>query len=240
MTLAATMHMPSSADILVGTQGVAGRRAPGWSGTIMMRVLRRVLAPAVGKVLRSRFSRSEARIILDGAFRDYERQRACIPEERELGARLMVHFAALTVGFYRSLRARGMTDADARRLTAEVTWLVYEKMAGVPWLIARLSKGTPYERLERATRLFRSFPFRAPGYDMVDVPGGAGVVAFDVRRCPVAEYFRAQNLPQLCVDAWCNLDVPLARKWGGRLERTGTLAQGADRCDFRWRIAKGA
>jgi ubiquinone biosynthesis protein len=70
----------------------------------------------------------------------------------------------------------------------------------------------------------------------VDVPGGEDVVAFDVRRCPVAEYFRAQGLSQVCVDAWCNLDLPLARKWGARLERTGTLAQGAERCDFRWHL----
>jgi len=40
----------------------------------------------------------------------------------------------------------------------------------------------------------------------------------------------------LCVDAWCNLDVPLAEKWGSRLERSTTLAEGAERCDFRWRL----
>ena len=84
-------------------------------------------------------------------------------------------------------------------------------------------------RLERATRLFRRFPFRAPSYDIVDVPRGDDVVAFDVRRCPVAEYFQSQGLSQVCVDAWCNLDVPLARKWGARLERTGTLAQSGRR-----------
>jgi ubiquinone biosynthesis protein len=205
----------------------------------MMRVLRPLLAPAVRRVLRSRFSRREIRVILDEAFKDYERQRPQVPHEQEVGARLMVHFAALTVGYYRSLRARNVTDEDARRLTADVTWLVYEKMAAVPWLVARLTRVTPYDRLERATQLFRRFPFRAPSYDMVDVPGGHDVVAFDVRRCPVAEYFRAHGLSQVCVDAWCNLDMPLATKWGARLERTGTLAQGAERCDFRWRVKGG-
>jgi ubiquinone biosynthesis protein len=71
---------------------------------------------------------------------------------------------------------------------------------------------------------------------MVDVPAESNVVAFDVRRCPVAEYLSAQGLSELCVEAWCNLDVPLASKWGARLERTGTLAQGAERCDFRWHL----
>lgn len=142
----------------------------------------------------------------------------------------------MDAGFYRTLLAQGVTDDDARRLTAGVTWLVYEKMAAVPWALARLTEKTPYDRLRRATQWFRRFPFRAPSYDMVDVPADADVVAFDVRRCPVAEYFQAQGLSHVCVDAWCNLDVPLAKKWGARLERTGTLAQGAERCDFRWRL----
>lgn len=30
---------------------------------------------------------------------------------------------------------------------------------------------------------------------------------------------------------------PLAEKWGGSLERTGTIAMGRPRCDFRWRVA---
>lgn len=205
----------------------------------MIRLIRPILAPAVRRTLRARFSRTDVRRILDDTFKDYGQQLPRIPREQELGGRLMVRLAALTAGFYRALRTRDVADEDARRLTGEVTWLVYEKMSAVPWLVARLTKATPYERLERVTQLFRRFPFRAPSYDMVDVPGGDGVVAFDVRRCPVAEYFRAQGLSQVCVDAWCNLDVPLAKKWGSRLERTGTLAQGAERCDFRWRVERG-
>ena len=47
---------------------------------------------------------------------------------------------------------------------------------------------------------------------------------------------QAQRLAQLCVGAWCNIDVALAKKRGARLEHTGTLAQGAERCDFRRRL----
>jgi ubiquinone biosynthesis protein len=202
----------------------------------MIRLLRPLLAPAVRRALRSRFSSPDIHGVLDEAFDDYERQRSQLPKEKELGARLMVHFAALTAGFYRALFGRGVPDEEARRLTAEATWLVYDKMAAVPWVLARVAKRTPYDRLRLATELFRRFPFRAPSYDMVDVAAAANVVAFDVRRCPVAEYFEAQGLSQVCVDAWCSLDVPLAKKWGARLERTGTLAQGAERCDFRWRV----
>ena len=204
----------------------------------MIRLLRPLLAPAVRKVLRGRFSPLELRRVLDDAFADYEERRAGLPKEKEASARMMVRFAALTASFYRTLVARQIPEAEARRLTADVTWLIYEKMATLPWAIARLTETTPYARLRRATQAFRRFPFGPPGYDMVDVPAPPDVVAFDVRRCPVAEYFQAEGLSPVCVDAWCNLDIPLATKWGARLERTGTLAQGAEQCDFRWRLER--
>jgi len=209
-------------------------RGPGaWR---LMRLLEPLLAATARGALRERFSADEIARILDDAFADYSGQRARLPMERQAGGRLMVHFAALTAGVYRALRARDVSERDARRLTAEMTWRVYEKLAAVPWAIARATRASAFGRLERATRLFRAFPFGAPSYDMADVPAEAGVVAFDVRRCPVAEYFRAEGLSELCAEAWCNLDVPLATKWGARLERSTTLAQGADRCDFRWRV----
>jgi hypothetical protein len=136
----------------------------------------------------------------------------------------------------RALLERGLAEAEARRRTADVPWSVYEKMAAIPWALAQLLERRPYGRLKKATDLFRRFPFRAPSYDIVDVPAERDVGAFDVRRCPVAEYLRAHGLSELCVDAWCNLDIPLAHKWGARLERTGTLAEGAERCDFRGRL----
>jgi ubiquinone biosynthesis protein len=202
----------------------------------MIRLLRPLLAPAARRALRDRFGPEEIGCILDDAFRDYERQRPLLPREMQTGPRWMVRCAALTAGLYRALVKRRLTEIEARKRTAAVTWLVYEQMARIPWMLARLIERKPYERLKKATDLFRRFPFRAPAYDMVDVPAEGGVVAFDVSRCPVAEHLRAQGLPVLCVDAWCNLDFPLANKWGARLERTGTLAQGAECCDFRWRV----
>jgi ubiquinone biosynthesis protein len=50
----------------------------------------------------------------------------------------------------------------------------------------------------------------------------------------VAEYFLRHGEGDLCYATFCRLDFPLAEQWGGRLERTGTLAIGAPVCDFRW------
>jgi hypothetical protein len=213
--------------------GRGGTRAPGRSWVWLLRPL---LTPLVSRALRARFSRREARRLLRDALRDYDHQRSSILREREAGTRFMVHFAALTLGLYRALLARGVGEAEARRWTSEVTWLAYEKMAVIPWALAASTTRNPLRRFKRATNLFRRFPFRAPTYDIVDVPSEEDVVAFDVRRCAVAEFFQARGFASLCVDSWCNLDPPLARKWGARLERTGTLAQGAERCDFRWHV----
>lgn len=77
-----------------------------------------------------------------------------------------------------------------------------------------------------------TFPFNAPGYIIETVPVASGT-AFNVMRCPVAEYFRKQNAVDLCTSSWCNLDYPLAELTGEKLVRTRTLVKGDHHCDFR-------
>ncbi|NOY09467.1 MAG: L-2-amino-thiazoline-4-carboxylic acid hydrolase, partial [Spirochaetes bacterium] len=60
------------------------------------------------------------------------------------------------------------------------------------------------------------------------------VVAFNVYKCPAAEFFKEHKLSELCVKSWCNLDYPLAEKWKVKLERTKTIAKGNELCNFRF------
>jgi ubiquinone biosynthesis protein len=76
------------------------------------------------------------------------------------------------------------------------------------------------------------FPFNAPGYLIENVAAQKGT-AFDVVRCPIADYFRGQGAADLCSASWCNLDYALAELTHEKLVRTKTLAHGDDRCDFR-------
>jgi hypothetical protein len=204
-----------------------------------MNALRRfasLLVLAARRGLAARFDHASIRAVIDDALADYEAQRPHLPRETSLGGRVMVHLAALTIGLYRALLDRGIPEEEARDLTARVTSQVYNRMATVPTVLSGLLARSTHDRVRRATDLFRRFPFSAPSYDMVDVAGGSDVVAFDVRRCPVAEYFRAQGLGDLCVESWCNLGFPLAERWGARLDRRTTIAGGATHCDFRWRV----
>jgi L-2-amino-thiazoline-4-carboxylic acid hydrolase len=72
----------------------------------------------------------------------------------------------------------------------------------------------------------------------VSVPGGYGL---DVTRCPMADYFRDLGLGPLCEQTICVQDERVAREYGGpagiRFTRQGTIAGGAERCDFRYRPA---
>jgi len=84
--------------------------------------------------------------------------------------------------------------------------------------------------------LFMRFPYNKPGYAIEYVVAGDEVVAFDVYRCPVAEYFVREGLSDLCAVCFCDLDFKLAQEWGLKLHRLHTLSRGGDRCDFRFSL----
>ena len=203
-------------------------------------LLRLLLTPAARRALGGSLPPRDVGHVLQETWRIYDQLVPSIPKEPTWGGRLMVRLAACAVGLYRALLQMNIPDEEASRLVSAVAWLVYEKMAVPPRVLASLFRRDPRRRLKMATDLFRWFPFGPPSYQMEEVPAEAGVVAFDVLRCPVAEFFRREGQPQLCVSTFCQLDFPLARVWGGALERTGTIAAGAARCDFRWRVSPEA
>ena len=200
----------------------------------MKMLLKLLLSPAARRALRGSLPSKEVGHILQETWRMYDQLVPRIPKESTRGSRLMLRLAACAVSLYRALLQKSFSAEEASRLVSEAAWLVYAKMALPPRVLATLLTRNPLGRLKIATDFFRWFPFGPPSYRMEDVPAEAGVVAFDVLRCPVAEFFRQEGLPELCVHTFCELDFPLANAWGGSLERTGTLAGGAKRCDFRW------
>ena len=158
-----------------------------------------------------------------------------LPAASTLGASIMTRLAAMTTAVYQSLRQAELPEAEAKEKTAQVSWLVYQKVTMPPWWLTRLLARNSLVRVRRAMGWFMRFPYTAPGYQMQFVPAAVDTVAFDVHRCPAADYFAGRGLSELCVSAFCNLDYPLADKWGVTLERPQTLASGAAFCDFRFR-----
>ena len=155
--------------------------------------------------------------------------------EPTLGANIMVRLAALTAGLYHTLVAQGVSPDEASQWTSSVTWEVYSVLVAPTWKLTGVGARRPIHRVRRAMDLYMRFPYASPGYEMEYVRTERDCVAFDVHRCPAAEFFRRQGLSDLCATAFCNLDYPLAESWGVTLERSQTIARGASHCDFRFR-----
>lgn len=188
-------------------------------------------APAV---LVQYYNNEETQEILRAYWQRYLRLRSDVPSLPTLGGSVMVHLAAMSTAFYQELTARGQKEEVATQLFYDIAWKVYVKMGKFSWWFAGFGNHTTYNRLLKSTQLFRSFPFNSPSYIWEDRKSENNTVAFDCVQCPVAEYFQTKGLSKFCAATWCALDYPLAEMWDSKLERTGSIAGGADKCDFRW------
>lgn len=191
-------------------------------------------AKAARQILAPNYSKNEIRGILDSYWKRYKKLRPEVPATPTIGGSLMVHLAAMSTAFYQELKTRGENDETTTKLFYDIAWKVYQKMGKFSWSIAGRGTRKNHERLRKATDFFRKFPFNSPSYQWKDIATNDNTVGFDCFKCPVAEYFQSKGLSQFCAATWCALDFPLAEMWNAKLERTGSIAGGADKCDFRW------
>lgn len=135
---------------------------------------------------------------------------------------------------YRAMQEHGLSPEQARQIIEEINWEVFGSGTMAAFMLSRLRSSKLQTRIQWISDLLffalftRPFRRQAVSYDKG--------IAFDVVRCPVAEYFRQQGIPELTRYAACNLDHRMAQTWGVALERSQTLAAGDARCDFRFRI----
>jgi L-2-amino-thiazoline-4-carboxylic acid hydrolase len=181
-----------------------------------------------------RFTRADVDRMLARAWSDFDRRAPQLPHEPTLGARQNLLLACLTLSMLGALLAEGIERDYAIELVGNACWKVYAQWGQIPRVLSRLRTRDGAERMRASVDMFLRYPFNRPGYRYADVPEPSRR-GLDMLRCPVAEYLAAQGASDLTVGTWCNLDYQLARMWGGELERHGTLAGGAGRCDFRFR-----
>lgn len=182
-----------------------------------------------------RFTRADVRRIAKDAWRSYDNPNASVPKASTVGARMNLQLACITLTFYQTLRAHNVSADDALEYISEAAWRIYRGWGHLPQVIAAALARQPLKRLRVATDLFRRFPFNPPAYLMEDIASEIEV-AFHVHRCPVANYFLANDAGEVCVGVWCNQDYALAEQWGGKLKRDKTLAKGDDHCNFHWYV----
>jgi ubiquinone biosynthesis protein len=184
-----------------------------------------------------RFTRADVRRILEHGWHNFRLLAPDIPREATVGNRMNMMLACVTLAMFQALLSEGVDRAYGTELLADAAWRIYRLWGLVPRAIARLRSRDPVERMRLQVNLFLRFPFNPPGYQLTRLPADDGS-AFDMHRCPVAEYFREHQAADVCVGTWCNLDYGLAEGWGGRLERTGTLAAGDSACRFRFKAMR--
>jgi L-2-amino-thiazoline-4-carboxylic acid hydrolase-like protein len=189
-----------------------------------------------------RFTRVEVDRSIDQAWRRFQALAPSLPLEPTVGSRMNVKLAALTISLFQVLLDGGIERAYAIELVSDTIWQVYRKWGRIGQFLDRVLPRALVKPMRNETDLKRrvrkdgtvvlNFPFNPPGYLAQYVPT-KGALGFDMIRCPVAQVFRAQGAADLCWASWCDLDYALGEMQGIRLQRTTTLVEGADRCDFR-------
>jgi len=169
------------------------------------------------------------------------------------GNRLMVEFAVFTVAGYRAMLERGVDQAQAAALIADIGWDVYAwglKVASLPF---RLTSRDPEWRIKRTIRLLLYFPFSAPGkpgYSVEVNEEGRDILTI-FTHCPPQTFVRGivrsrGDLGDLeaFYQSWCSYDWPGADIIAGdnhigHYERTKTLSRGDSACDMCWMAHAG-
>ncbi len=174
--------------------------------------------------------------LLAAVRRNYGRMAGQVPWPDQQVNRIILSYLLLPIAaVYTALRERGRTEQEA---ADAVTRAALALIAGPEGLVLR-----PLVRTEAGRRLFmREVPrivdaMPGPAWAVTWAERSDKRVAFDVTRCYALETLSlldtAPATAAVCADddAICSGLCPQIR-WS----RTGTLATGADRCDFCWEL----
>jgi hypothetical protein len=171
-----------------------------------------------------------------------ERFQALLPELPYIGGkenRLTenLYLTAAMLAFYRVLSERGKPIDEIARILYLGSESLYSSF---PFsLMLRLGGLTMFsrKRLEQAKReAAASHERKYPGDWVKDVVEGDGktfLFGTDYLECGIVKYLNAQGAPELA-PYLCWLDYPMMKVMRVGLVRTETIAQGCERCNFRF------
>lgn len=111
------------------------------------------------------------------------------------------------------------------------------------WFLRTLLSAQPGKKLFKAVLKKKSriaqeqrIPGNVFGYYM-EGQGEEFDCSIDITECPIADFFRSQDASEFAPYV-CPCDFPASKLWGTGLVRTMTLAEGAEKCDDRFRLGK--
>ena len=129
---------------------------------------------------------------------EYKQRSISVTKKETFGATIMVKLSLLTLIIYERLISENFKKQDAIQLTSKIIWIIYENLVNKFWIFTRIFSKKPIIRVKKAMYFFiRYFPYRNPGYKMEILKTEKNIVAFNVYKCPAAEFFKEHNLSEL-------------------------------------------
>jgi len=190
------------------------------------------------KVFASYYGKDQANIIAAEIRQEYE---ALIPQIPYIGGKQpLTQFLIATVQFlamYRVLKKHGITLEEAGALIYEVCQALinsYPKFA--LRLFGRMDFSKRYQRGVQK-RAEESHQRQYPGdyvFNFVQGDGKEFDFGVDYIECAGYNFLKKQGAPELA-PYLCNIDILYSEAFSWGLIRKMTLAQGYDRCDFRFK-----
>ena len=153
----------------------------------------------------------------------------------------ILYLSAAWLAMYRSLRARGASVEEAARLIYLGTAGLYDAFPFrllARWQGRRMFSRKHIEQRRHAAVISRQR--RHPDdwvFDVVDGDGRDFEWGLDYTECAIVKYLNREGAPELAAYG-CWVDYPAYAAMGVKLIRTETIAQGGQRCDFRFSRGK--
>ena len=210
--------------------------------TQLLKELRHKL-PFFRRALSSQFANDEVERIIQEMQAEF---RALLPRLPYIGGKqnpLTTNLVACSwfLALYRVLQPRGLSDDEIGELVYRVA---EEWVTSAPrWLgrVQVLLGKTPLLRMILGRISRQTQQHKYPGDFVVHfVPGDGRNFDFglDFTGCAIHKFFQAEQAGHFA-KYMCRIDYLTTSYKGIELIRTGTIANGADKCDFRYRLASG-
>ena len=145
--------------------------------------------------------------------------------------------AAVALAVYRALKARGFSVEQAGRVIVDAAEAGFQAQPLEALRADGEAQFTQEGLAMRAAVARQSRERPAPGgwvFDFVEGVPGEFDFGCDFTECGIVKFYRQHGAPEL-TPYLCSLDFVVSRLQGTGLARTKTLADGADRCDFRFK-----
>ena len=146
-------------------------------------------------------------------------------------------FTGMLLAVYRINKARGKTAEETGELVYEIG---REFLSGYPLFVLRLFAHMNFSRLylkRLQKRAIESHQRKHPDdyvFDFIEGDGKAFDYGVDCIECASCKFLAKHGAPEIA-PYLCPVDILYSEALGWGLTRTMTLAEGADKCDFRFK-----